>query len=291
MKKFIIFSAIAAVLLVISFILFAQELELIFSHKYHAEEIGAICTDCHPAGESELASDNLLPDMDGCYTCHDEEEECTYCHKDPDNAIAYPRITEYIAKFSHKQHAQKDVECEACHEGVAESDNIHDKHLPSMQDCMTCHPLTMSADYCYVCHDKSEDLKPADNNLSWNKDHGLASYTDQSSCESCHHENMCLDCHQNDNLDHKVHPLNYEYTHGIHARGNKDNCLTCHEEQAFCMDCHRQRMVMPRTHSRANWSNTTTGGGHARAAKLDLDSCISCHSDTQGDPVCAACHH
>ena len=93
-----------------------------------------------------------------------------------------------------------------------------------------------------------------------------------------------------DNLDRKVHPLNYVNNHGMYAKGNKDNCYTCHEEQAFCVDCHQKRMVMPRSHSTANWSNTTTGGGHARAAKLDLDNCLSCHSDAQGDPVCVLCH-
>lgn len=290
MKKFIILGAVSATLFTLSFFLFAQELELIFSHKYHAEDVGAVCSECHPVEASDLASDNLLPDMDSCYKCHDSETECGVCHKDPDNAVAYPRITDYIAKFSHKTHSEKEIECGKCHEDVSASENILEKHLPSMQDCMTCHPMTAGSDYCYVCHDTKEDLKPSDHNLAWEKDHGLLSYGKQGECSSCHHENMCLECHQNDNLDHKVHPLNYENNHGIYAKGNKDNCYTCHEELSFCLDCHRQRMVIPRTHARANWSNTTTGGAHARSAMLDLDSCLGCHSDTMGDPVCVQCH-
>ena len=106
----------------------AQEIELIFSHKFHAEEVNAACTDCHSADESALPTDNLLPDMDKCYTCHDSEEECTRCHKDPDNAVVYPRITDYIAKFSHKEHKGKSFTCEKCHENVSISVNIFDKH-------------------------------------------------------------------------------------------------------------------------------------------------------------------
>ena len=67
----------------LSYLLFAQDVELIFSHKYHAEEVEAECTDCHNAGESALAADNLLPNMETCYNCHDEDAECTVCHKDP----------------------------------------------------------------------------------------------------------------------------------------------------------------------------------------------------------------
>ena len=290
MKKPVFVLVGLAIILTLNYLLLAQELELIFSHKYHAEEIEAACSDCHPAEESALATDNLLPDMDKCYTCHDEEEECTVCHKDPDNAIPYPRITGYIAKFPHNKHAVKKLTCEKCHENVAASENIRDKHLPAMNSCVQCHAEMTKQDYCLICHNKGENLKPTDHNLMWQTDHGIAAYTEKDACSSCHHENMCSDCHQKNNLDHKVHPLNFENNHGMYAKGNKDNCYTCHEELSFCVDCHQQKMVLPRNHATANWSNRTTGGGHARAAKLDLDSCLSCHSDAKGNPVCIQCH-
>ncbi len=288
MKKVII---LFSVLLAFYFFSFAQQIELIFSHKYHAEEVGATCTDCHKAAESQQATDNLLPDMQGCYTCHDAETECTVCHKNPEQAIVYPRITTYVAKFSHQQHLMKSDSCLACHGGVNLSENVLDKHLPTMKECMACHPLTSQTDYCYSCHNQTDLLKPADHHLTWKKDHGIVASDQKSECATCHQDQSCLDCHRNENLDHRIHPLNYVNKHGIFAKGNKENCYTCHEELSFCVDCHRQRMVMPRTHAAANWSNKTTGGGHARAAKLDLDSCISCHSDAMGDPVCVQCHH
>ncbi len=289
MKKFMFLIILFAMIVSLSYLLIAQELELIFSHKYHAEEIGVECTDCHPATESKLASDNLLPDMDGCYTCHDEDQECTVCHKDPDNAIAYPRITEYIAKFSHAEHSGEDFTCENCHKGVAKSSDITEKHLPSMEKCVECHVVTSDADYCYICHEKGENLIPADHHLAWRQDHGIVAQTEEN-CSACHTENSCLECHEGDNLDHKVHPLGYVNTHGIFARANKENCYTCHEELAFCVECHQTRGVTPRSHLTANWTNMSTGGGHARAAKLDLDSCIACHSDAGGDPSCTGCH-
>ena len=282
-----------ALLLIITFsYLFAQELELIFSHKFHAEEVGTTCTDCHSAKESAVPTDNLLPDMNSCYNCHDEDEEkCSTCHKDSDNAIEYPRVTKYIAKFPHKKHSGEKFSCEKCHIGISKSENILAKHLPKMGVCIKCHDNKTQIDYCSFCHNKKENLKPDDHDITWNAEHGISTNIDKEICNTCHTNNMCLECHQNDNLDHKVHRLNFVNNHGISAKGNKDNCLTCHEEQAFCVDCHRQRMVMPKNHSTANWTNSVLGGRHARDAKFDLDACLSCHSDAAGDPVCVICHN
>ncbi len=275
----------------LSYILFAQELELIFSHKYHAEEVSVACTDCHLAETSTSPTDNLLPDMERCYTCHDKDNtECTICHKDPDNAIVYPRVTSYIAKFSHQKHSGETFNCETCHSGVNKSSDVQSKHISTMSQCVQCHENNAKGDYCYTCHNTSENLEPADHSLAWEDEHGIVAGMAKENCSVCHQLHKCDKCHEGDNLDRKVHRLNFVNNHGISAKGNKDNCLTCHEEQAFCMDCHSQRMVMPRNHSRANWSNTTTGGVHARAAKLDLDNCMSCHSNAVGDPVCVVCH-
>ena len=289
MKKIIFILGLSSIG-ILSYLLFAQELDLRFSHKYHAEEVGASCSDCHKAGESALATDNLLPSMETCYTCHDKEEKCTVCHKDPDNAIDYPRITSYIAKFPHDKHVDIKGGCERCHAGVATSSDIFKKHLPDMALCIECHKVKDQMDYCFTCHSQGENLKPEDHQLVWRSSHGIASYTQKQECQDCHTENYCVDCHLKDNLDHIVHPLNFVNNHSLQARGNKENCYTCHEELAFCVDCHQQRMVMPRNHSTANWANAKTGGAHARAAKLDLDYCFSCHSEVQGDPVCIFCH-
>jgi len=268
----------------------AQKLELIFSHKFHAEDAEVECTSCHMAAEESASSaDNLLPDMEACFECHDEDSECTMCHKDPENAIEYPRITTYVSKFPHATHVGNGAECSTCHAGVEKSENIMDSHLPSMVSCQSCHGDLDKADYCMDCHSSSEDLRPTDHKMDWAKAHGLSSQLVQD-CQSCHSENQCLECHQGDNLDKKVHPLNFANNHSLSAKGNKDNCYTCHEELSFCVDCHRQELVLPRNHNTAGWTTAKTGGRHAKAAKMDMDNCLSCHTDTSGEPVCAQCH-
>ena len=285
----ILLLAFLLLILLVSFVN-AQKVELIFSHKFHAKDVEAECVSCHVlAEESALAIDNLLPEMETCYQCHDEDSECSMCHQDPENAVVYPRITSYISKFPHATHITNGAECSACHAGVEKSTNIFDTHLPSMVDCQSCHNDLDKANYCVDCHATGEDLRPADHKMDWNKGHGLSSQLIQN-CQGCHSENQCLDCHQGDNLDRKVHPLNFVNNHSLSAKGNKDNCYTCHEELSFCSDCHRQELVLPRNHSTAGWSNLNTGGRHARDAKMDMDNCVSCHNDTVSEPICAQCH-
>ncbi len=293
MKKFYNFLLVIVIVFVITGIIRANDSDLIFSHQFHSSEVEAPCAACHQAAEtSENPADNLLPAMETCFTCHSEgDTECSVCHKDPENIPEeYPRITDYIAKFPHKKHIDQSVECLTCHTGVEKSETVAEKHIPGMATCQNCHSDLEKVDYCYDCHATTEDLAPEDHKTDWQKAHGPASLTQLETCQSCHVESQCAECHLMDDLDHVVHPLNYVNSHGIYAKNNKDNCLTCHEELAFCYDCHRQQNVMPRNHASAGWSNFKTGGRHASEARYDLDNCITCHNDNLGEPVCKQCH-
>jgi hypothetical protein len=275
---------------------FAQEDVLIFSHKYHAEEIGASCTDCHESVETSTSpTDNLLPSMETCYNCHDEDEsECSLCHSNADEAVEVARIVDMAAAFSHQVHIEEGQECLDCHSGVEnKNEPTAGQHIPDRQACTECHgsaDFSQEKDKCLTCHSDIQVVKPADHLAGWKKDHGAAWEINEQTCSHCHSNFYCQECHQGDNLDREVHPLNFRNNHGIEAKANKENCITCHREYAFCNECHAIEMVMPKNHSYAGWSNTTTGGQHAKAAQYDFDYCQSCHSDLTGDVVCMTCH-
>ena len=280
----------------IAFLFAQEEDQLIFSHKFHAEDAGASCSDCHAAAETSMQkTDNLLPSMETCYACHDEDEtDCSYCHTNPDMAREEPRIVHYKAEFTHKVHVEAGQECLNCHQDINEEESAHQaSHIPQSTLCTDCHGLADFMDesqQCYVCHSKEMNLVPVNHTVDWSKDHGISWQIQQNSCDHCHQNSYCINCHQGFNLDREVHPLNYRNTHGIDAKANKENCLTCHREFAFCNDCHRIEMVMPKNHSFAGWSNLTTGGLHAKQAQYDFDYCQSCHSDAATDVVCIRCH-
>lgn len=287
-------------ILVLSFFLLlnAQENDkLIFSHKYHMEEIEAVCTDCHSSVEkSASAKDNLLPDMNTCYNCHDEDDtECTVCHTNPDEAVEEPRIINLKSRFPHQTHL-KNFDCITCHIDIVNKENPGTYHIPENQICMDCHgDFDYAADKaeCIICHaEQNFNFVPVSHSMNWNKNHGVVEMSDISTCSHCHQSSYCIECHQGDNLENQVHPLNFVNNHGIQARMKNDNCLTCHQEQFFCIDCHNAELVMPKNHSFANWSNNIPGNGgrHAREAKFDMDYCSACHNSAYSDNVCVVCH-
>lgn len=294
MKKFIIFISLFLSLGII--MAFSQQADLIFSHKYHAEEVEATCSACHKTVfESETTRDNLLPAMETCYDCHDEEEtECGFCHVNPDEAREVTRIVDLKAKFPHKVHAESEEECITCHEGITQDETPEKElHLPGREKCTECHgaaDFVEEKERCLQCHESDFKFIPSDHTKIWQKNHGLLSQINENACSHCHQNNYCVMCHEGDNLDRLAHPLNYRNSHGIQAKGNKDNCLSCHQEHAFCIECHQTEMVMPRNHSYANWANTIDGGRHAREALYDFDTCASCHSDAFSDNICSRCH-
>jgi len=271
--------------------------KIIFSHQFHLSEADAECTDCHGKVKNSLdATDNLLPEMETCYSCHDEDDtECSLCHSNPDEAGLAPRNKDFAAKFPHKQHINAADNCLNCHTGIDKKTEVGNFHVPGSATCTNCHG---AADFkeeqikCLTCHDKEMDFEPSSHALNWSKDHGLNQQIGNENCSHCHQASYCQNCHQGDNLDSEVHPLNFRLTHGSMAKANKENCLTCHEEQLFCLDCHQTQMVMPKNHSYVNWSNRIPGNGgrHAKEAKFDFDNCMSCHNDTFADNVCVTCH-
>jgi hypothetical protein len=97
----------------------------------------------------------------------------------------------------------------------------------------------------------------------------------------------------------RVHDLNYRFTHSIDAKRNKQDCAKCHEQDAFCADCHQAGasvgLTRPAWHGGPNWGAIagavgTGGGEHAKLARRNMEQCAACHAEAGDDPVCMLCH-
>jgi len=262
--------------------------DLIFSHKYHHEEVEAECLTCHAGADtSRFGSDDLLPTMQTCYNCHDEDTECSVCHQQPDEPIILPRITEYSAKFNHKRHLAKNIPCTKCHAGVALAQTVTEStHLPQMALCMNCHHTPQTTAGCYKCHQRNENLEPANHLADWRHNHGMVSESGGQNCKSCHTEDYCTNCHQGDNLNNLAHPADFIITHSISYKMRESDCVSCHQGKQYCVECHTQvNFVVPADHHLSDWSTE----GHAQAARNDYDTCTVCHPS--GDLICSPCHN
>jgi hypothetical protein len=268
---------------------FAEETsDIMFSHELHVEEGEMACITCHENAEKSISSiDWNLPSMDICSECHDEvedDEECGVCHRNAEDPgeFLYP---EREVEFNHQVHLGQGVQCTECHGVFDESNALKDVHLPAMSLCLDCHEGTKADDKCELCHGSRitlADIHPGD----WLHLHRDRIITEPEGCQVCHrNESSCLECHRGDNLTGKIHSLNYQFTHGLDAKGKEKDCQRCHSLTGFCNDCHQRELLMPLQHSSLSWLTQ-----HGRVATRDIENCASCHDER--DPTCArsGCH-
>ncbi len=293
------FLALTTAMMITGILLAGPQMELIFFHKLHTMENGLECETCHSAADtSKRGTDNLLPDMETCGSCHDveDEENCRMCHSQPENPAPLPRISEYSRLFPHQTHLSAGLTCETCHSPVKEKTIAGAYLLPKMANCMECHGNRNVSRECSTCHLPGEQLKPLTHGPDFLHNHsdlarlGQPAVQSSQNCTMCHQTRFCQNCHEGDNLDRTTHPLNYAYTHSLDARGKERECATCHTERTFCIACHSQNQVMPHNHT-VGWSNRIPGDGgrHSMEARNDLENCMACH-EQDAEQVCQKCH-
>jgi c(7)-type cytochrome triheme protein len=199
----------------------ADDSDVIFSHRYHLDEEDLACADCHDGVEASLAgTDNLLPTMDTCGTCHDVEAEdnCVQCHRNAEDPAGFPLITDYSQKFAHAVHVPAGLECSTCHEAVLTKEEYDGRSaIPTMVGCVDCHDDRAVESECATCHLPEDELLPSSHLVGFVRAHsdlarrGAHSSLGDKTCATCHQDEFCQDCHEGENLDRLSHPLNYEF--------------------------------------------------------------------------------
>ncbi len=286
------------ILLFIAGILYAGTLiwqsDLIFSHQFHAQDAEATCEDCHGKAMTSITGfDDLLPEMETCWSCHDEGADCEMCHKNGEDPVLLPRVSNYAPKFNHKLHIDNGATCASCHTNIADKSEVNSgMHLPVMDDCMDCHETPETTAGCYKCHTLDQELKPVDHALTWNHSHGVAAQSGSQNCNSCHTEQFCTECHYGENLQSETHPADFIATHGMAFVMRESDCGQCHDNKNDCIDCHRYvNNIKPVNHNISTWKEKIQKDDifeHAAEAKADPEICTVCH--VQNDPVCLDCH-
>ena len=104
---------------------------------------------------------------------------------------------------------------------------------------------------CTSCHDA--DRAAYDHDAAWMRSHGKAAVRDQRSCELCHQQSTCADCHgmkeeikpsvkRSSRFDAETpHRGDYLTQHRIDGRVDPASCYPCHgrKNEARCRTCHR----------------------------------------------------
>lgn len=236
--------------------------ELNFSHKQHVAQ--KQCTDCHKDLDKvkfSKESAQVLPVMETCYSCHNNQtasNACEACHTNLSNI----KPKDHLKSNFLNEHTSS--------AGFSEKNN-----------CMMCH----SDNFCQACH---SPLKYSGNNTK--EDFYAPYYTKETATRTDREALQKLTT---------AHTLNYKFTHGLDANQKSFECKTCHDPVEFCASCHENRGdlltgISPKSHTQPNFTTigVNTGGGlHAELAKKDIEACQSCHDVQGSDPVCIRCHY
>ncbi len=280
-----------------------------FPHRKHVLA-GVACTTCHPNMGSGSAALHI-PDAAACVTCHQKPHDshpCLGCHV-ADGAIAELVEARDHLVFDHAKHlADAKGNCMHCHVGISEGDD----HLrPPMATCFACHAHDAARDArtCTTCHRGLEDEKlvPRSHLVhdgDWLREHGTRAASSGDSCQSCHQEKFCTECHGAnvvvlpatmhfaDPFAPSVHRAGFSARHALEARAEPGTCTTCHAP-ARCESCHLAKGIAGdgrRSPHPNNWVGLGAAGNqHGREARRDPVACASCHGGA-GEALCVKCH-
>ncbi len=124
---------------------YAPDQPIAFSHALHAGELQMDCQFCHTSVERSAQAS--IPDTATCMKCH---QEVASDSKDIQYLIALYKQGIPIrwhkvhdlpdhARFSHKVHIAKGLDCSACHGPVAKMDKVEVHSAFHMGWCVNCH--------------------------------------------------------------------------------------------------------------------------------------------------------
>jgi hypothetical protein len=180
----------------------------------------------------------------------------------------------------HKEHAEADVNCIACHEGVYDEEALATvpEAKPSEDTCLQCHKEQKESGNCGFCHtDVKHAAKPVLRAPPVTMSHAKHIERVKEDCTKCHkslpnplidatvavkmsdclscHEHgeqyavtQCKGCHENlaayalKPVSDFSHQGNYIEHHAGDARSSAEQCAQCHD-QTFCSDCHAKTVA------------------------------------------------
>jgi hypothetical protein len=232
------------------------------------------CINCHVNAPEETAIAALQPDrralaveVDTARPAPDSHEEATWI-KTHGSGTTMPVLKK---------------ECSVCH---------------SQQSCEACHMVPPKK----VTEVPSEGpgrargvvalrKRPESHASNFVDAHGRQAAAKPQYCAACHSREQCLECHRpNPAAVAGYHPADFLLRHPLAAYSRETSCADCHNTGQFCKACHVQAGLQTTstfgTKQKYHDANGAFVAGHGQAARQNLESCVSCHTESN----CLTCH-
>lgn len=241
-------------------------------------------------------------DLTRCTTCH-TRERCTSCHvsattaeiADMPPAPASMELPTFTASYPVPPSHANPTFLEA-HGALAEAGSSACATCHTREDCTSCHVLgapdavrAMVPREAATAPGAGVELRAPPSHASpfFVEDHEALAAADTRSCTTCHGESFCSSCHDGPGPS-GFHPANFAAGHPAEAYANRLECSTCHDTQAFCRQCHLESGLrsIGRLGPGFHDAEPVWLLRHPQAARQNLESCQSCHSQRD----CLQCH-
>jgi hypothetical protein len=282
-----------------------------------AERIAAFRAPPNHASEDFLFEHGPLSERDPerCTICH-ARETCESCHPNASQLAPIQSLAPDERVLAQAQRIEVRWPRPASHDDPAWMQE-HGAHIESLASCGNCHTRRS----CETCHREDLDtfdalpqatdagpngvsiarVKPADHHAWFARDHAAAAASAAPNCATCHAPSFCETCHDPDGIASALsirgtdsvdrptfHPTNFLERHAADAYGRDNDCATCHSTETFCRDCHASSGVSPSDSRTAAYHDSQPFWliNHGAAARQGLESCASCHQQTD----CLQCH-
>ncbi|HJQ66110.1 MAG TPA: hypothetical protein VJ816_07020 [Gemmatimonadales bacterium] len=237
-----------------------------------------------------------------CATCH-ARDFCLQCHVNAPEvpvikALATdPRSTAIVAHLQPPAN-HKESGFWKTHGGESRRDPASCATCHTRESCATCHRGTgiviaqglPAAGRGRAIGAQVQQHLPDWHSRGFVARHGPSASADPNRCNVCHARPECLDCHRpNAGATGTYHAAGFLARHPAAAYGRQNDCSECHNPASFCANCHVQSGF--RSHNGLLQGQYHDAGSaflfsHGRAARFNLESCVTCHSEKD----CTACH-
>lgn len=265
----------------------------------------------HQDGDFTMAGHGRLAVVPGhpeavaqsCATCH-AREFCIACHVNAPEvpaiqalalderstalAVSLPVPASHAGATFERAHGadarRKGATCAACH---------------TQESCSTCHlgqPPGRTAQLPTAGPGRGPGAQlareaPATHTSKFRDGHGPEASARPQACQTCHVRETCLTCHiPNAAGSGSYHPDGYLTRHPSSAYNRDANCSDCHNPAQFCQTCHKQSGLVSGVRGLGGKGYHDAQPnfivGHGQAARLNLESCVSCHVERD----CTRCH-
>lgn len=235
-----------------------------------------------------------------CATCH-ARADCEVCHYNAGSLAVIgslgedERVSQLAARRAPSwprpgSHDEAGF-ARSGHAALARAELASCGNCHVQAQCRDCHTSSGEAGRL-VAQLPAGDDRPGEGRPRWHPAgyaqlHGPDARTDLASCQSCHSDQSCRDCHAPSG-DGSFHGTDFVARHGREAWSQGDDCSRCHSTEGFCRDCHAGQGLAQASRGGFGYHDASPIWllQHGAAARRAMDSCASCHAQ----PDCLRCH-